>query len=162
MYLRAPAAIVNASKQDLFAGDIHNLMAKQFVKENATVFYLDQKTKAISGPFILHTETDFVNLYHRMAFGLVGVLTSFPEEITCEFIFDIVLRDASLEDFIACKRFMRFDRIYYIYQEQKLSGPFYTDNSTTNIFIENLLKKGELFVPNERQDFKKNSMLKTA
>jgi hypothetical protein len=52
--------------------------------------------------------------------------------------------------------------MYYTYADQKLLGPFYTDNSTTSLFLENLVAKNQIFVPNERQHFKIRQLKKTA
>ena len=161
MILQAPAAVRTATKHDLFSGDLENMMAKQFVKENVTVFYLDQNTKAISGPYSIVSETDFVNLYHRMAYGLVGVICPFPNVITNEFLFDLVLREACIDDLKDTPRHIKLNQIYYTYADHKLNGPFFIDKSTTSLYLDNLIAKNQIFVPNERQHFQNRSVKKT-
>jgi hypothetical protein len=154
-------ALRTATKYDLFTGDLENMKARQVVKDSVTVFYLDQKTKSISGPWMIYTETEFVNLYHRMAHGLVGVITDIPNVVTNEFIFDLVLREASIDDLKDTPRHITLNRIYYTYAEHKLIGPLYIDKSTTSLYLENLVAKKQIFVPNERQHFKNKSLGKT-
>ena len=159
--LEVRTALRTATKYDLFIGDLENMNSKQAVKDSVTVFYLDQKTKAISGPRLIHIESQFVNLYHRMAYSLVGIITAIPNVVTNEFIFDLVLREASIDDLKYTPRHIKYNRIYYTYAEQKLTGPLYIDKSTTSLFLENLVAKKQVFVPNERQHFKNKSLGKT-
>lgn len=160
--LEVRAALRTATKQDLFSGDVNNMRAKQWVKENTTVFYLDWETNVLSGPFILTESNDFFELYQRMAFGKVGVITPRPNVITNEFLFDLVLREASIDDLKDTPRHIKMNRIYYIYDGKTNTGPFYTDNSTTSLFLENLVAKKQIFVPNERQHFKIRIINKSA
>ncbi|OYX86775.1 MAG: hypothetical protein B7Y83_00105 [Flavobacteriales bacterium 32-34-25] len=160
--LEVRAALRTATKQDLFSGDINNMRAKQWVKENVTVFYLDWETNILSGPHIVTENNNFNDLYKRMAFGKCGVITPRPNVITDEFLFDLVLREASIDDLKDTPRHIKLNRIYYVYAAQKLTGPFYTDNSTTSLFLENLVAKKQIFVPNERQHFKLKFLNKTA
>ncbi|MFA9191108.1 hypothetical protein AAGV28_06965 [Flavobacterium sp. FZUC8N2.13] len=160
--LEVRAALRTASKTDLFAGDVHNMRAKQWIKENTTVFYLDWETNVLSGPFIVTEGNNFQDLYKRMAFGKCGVITPIPNVITDEFLFELVLREASIDDLKDTPRHIKLNRIYYIYADQKLTGPFFTDNSTTSLFLENLVAKKQIFVPNERQHFRKKEYQKTA
>jgi hypothetical protein len=154
-------ALRTATKYDLFTGDLENMKARQVVKDSVTVFYLDQKTKSISGPWMIYTETDFVNLYHRMAHGLVGVITDIPNVVTNEFLFDLVLREATIDDLRYKRNHMKLNQIFYTYAAQKLIGPLYVDKSTTSLYLENLLARNQIFVPNERQHFKIKNLEKT-
>jgi hypothetical protein len=77
-------------------------------------------------------------------------------------MFDLVLREASIDDVKDTPKHIKLNRIYYVYGTQVLTGPFYTDNSTTSLFLENLVAKKQLFVPNERQHFKIKDLKKTA
>lgn len=160
--LEVRTALRTASKSDLFGGDVHDMTAKQWVKENVTVFYLDWKNNQLSGPHLLREESDFFTLFQRMTFAKVGVITPMPNVISNEFLFDMVLREASSEDLKYNARHIKLHRIYYIYSDQKLTGPFYTDKSTTSLFLENLVAKNEIFVPNERQHFRKKDNKKAA
>lgn len=160
--LEVRTALRTATKQDLFSGDVHNMRAKQWVKENTTVFYLDWKTNVISGPYIITEENNFNDLYNRMAYGKCGVITPMPNVLTNEFLFDLVLREASIDDLKDTPLHIKINRIYYVYAAQKLTGPFFTDKSTTSLFLENLVAKKQIFVPNERQHFKKKEYKKTA
>ena len=159
--LEVSTALRTATKYDLFTGDLENMRAKQAIKDCVTVFYLDQITKKISGPFMIYTESDFVNLYHRMAYSLVGIIIDIPNVVTTEFVFDLVLREASIEDVKYSSRHIKYNRIYYTYAGQKLIGPLHIDKSTTSLYLENLVAKNQLFVPNERQHFKNKSLRKT-
>jgi hypothetical protein len=152
--LEVKAALRTASKTDLFAGDVNNMRAKQWIKENTTVFYLDWETNMLSGPFIVTESNDFFELYQRMIFGKCGVITPLPNVITNEFLFDMVLREASIDDLKDTPKHIKMNRIYYVYDGKTNTGPFYTDNSTTSLFLENLVAKKQIFVPNERQHFK--------
>jgi hypothetical protein len=160
--LEVRTALIRATKYDLFIGDLENMHAKQAVKENATVFYLDWKTNVLSGPRIIGDHTNFNDLYNRMAFGKCGVIVPIPNVVTNEFLFELVLREASIDDLKDTPRHIKMHRIYYTYANQKLTGPFYTDRSTTSLYLENLVTKNQIFVPNERQHFKKKEYQKTA
>lgn len=158
--LEVRAALRRATKYDLFTGNVDDMRAKQGVKDNVTVFYLHEKTKQLYGPRTIFQETDFLDVYSMMALGLIGIITEMPKEVTNEFVFDLVLREASLEDMKDTPRHIKRNRLYYTYSEQKLLGPFYTDNSTTSLLLENLVAKKQIFVPNERQHFKKKEYKK--
>jgi hypothetical protein len=160
--LEVRTAVIRATKYDLFTGDVENMHAKQAIKENTTVFYLDWETNAISGPRILADHTDFKEVYERMAYGKCGVIVPIPNVVTNEFLFDLVLREASIDDLKDNPRHIKMNRMYYTYADHKLLGPFYTDNSTTSLFLENLVAKNQIFVPNERQHFKIRQLKKTA
>lgn len=160
--LEVRTALRTATKVDLFSGDVYNMRAKQWIKENTTVFYLDWETNAISGPHIVTEDNTFIDLYNRMAFGKCGVITPMPNVITNEFLFELVLREASIVDLKDSPRHIKRNRIYYVYDTHVLTGPFYTDNSTTSLFLENLVAKNQIFVPNERQHFKLKQLKKTA
>lgn len=161
-FLEVRTALRTANKHDLFTGNVNEMHAVQGVKENVTVFYLDEKTKAISGPFRLHEGNDFLTLFTRMTWGLCGVITPVPNVVTNDFIFDLVLREASIDDVKYNSKHIRLDVLYYTYASQRLSGPFYTDNSTTSLYLENLVSKKQIFIPNERQHFRKKEYKKTA
>lgn len=158
--LEVRAALRMANKTDLFSGNVHDMNAKQWVKANTTVFYLDWKTNQLTGPHVLVEEQNFNDLYNRMAFGKCGVLTTVPATVTNEFLFELVLREGTIEDMRDTPKFMKLNRLYYIYENQALTGPFYTDNSTTAVFLENLIDSKKLFIPNERQHFKKKDYRK--
>lgn len=160
--LEVRAALRTAAKEDLFSGDLYNMRAKQWIKENTTVFYLDWETNVLSGPFIVTESNDFFELYQRMAFGKCGVITPRPNVITNEFLFDLVLREASIDDLKDTPKDIKMNRIYYVYDGKTNTGPFYTDNSTTSLFLENLVAKKQIFVPNERQHYKLKYLNKTA
>lgn len=160
--LEVRTAIRRATKKDLFTGDVHTMHTKQGVKDNVTVFYLDQNTKALFGPRTIFEYSDFTDLYIRMQLGLVGIITQMPNVVTNEFLFDLVLREASIDDLKDTPRHLKMNRLYYTYAEQKLLGPFYIDNSTTSLYLENLIAKKQIFVPHERQHFKKKEFKKTA
>ncbi len=154
MYLEVRTALRTATKVDLFDGDLFELEGKQWVKENTTVFYLDWQTNALSGPIMLWDESNFVDLYHRMAFGKCGVIVPFKPDEKQDFIFDLVLRVATVEDLKDTPRFIKMNRIYYIYSEKRITGPFFTDNSLTVTMLEEYLTQQKIFVPNERQHFR--------
>ena len=160
--LEVRTAIIRATKYHLFTGNVDNMHSKQAVKENTTVFYLDWKTNAISGPKIIGDYTNFNDLYNRMAYGKCGVIVPMPNVITNEFLFELVLREASIDDLKDTPRHIKLHRLYYVYTDNKLVGPFYTDNSTTSLYLENLVAKKQIFVPYERQHFKKKEYKKTA
>ena len=153
--LEVRSAMRRATKYDLFTGDLKNLKAKQGVKDNVTVFYRYEKGGNITGPCTLYSYKDFVELYHMMLFGMIGVITPIPNIISNEIIFDLVLREATIEDLKDTPRHIKLNRMYYTYAEQHLLGPFYINNSTTSLFLENLVAKKQVFVPNEKQHFLK-------
>lgn len=156
--LEVRTAIRRATKEDLFLGDIYDLKGKQRIKENATVFYRDSKTGQFQGPHSLSSSNYFPEVYAQMTYGMIGVIVPMPTVVTHEFLFDLVLREASIDDLKDAPRHIKLHRIHYIYADQKLLGPFYTDNSTTSLYLENLVAKNQIFVPNERQHFKKKEL----
>lgn len=162
IFLEVRTALRTATKHDLFTGNVNEMHAVHGIRENVTVFYLHEKTKAISGAFRLHDGTNFLTLFTRMTWNLVGVITPVPNVVTNDFIFDLVLREASLEDLKYNSKHIRLDVLYYTYADHKLTGPFYTDNSTTALYIENLVIKKQIFIPNERQHFRKKENKKAA
>ncbi|WP_157509950.1 hypothetical protein [Flavobacterium denitrificans] len=159
--LEARTALRRATKYDLFTGDLENMNAVQKVKDCTHVFILDQYTKEFMCSRYFYEESDFVDIYHQMAFGLIGIITPFPNVITNEYIFDLVLREASLDDLRYTPRHLRYNQIFYTYASQKLIGPFYIDRSTTTEYLENLVEKKQIFIPHERQHFKDKSLKKT-
>ncbi|MDR6844482.1 hypothetical protein [Flavobacterium granuli] len=160
-FLEVRTALRSATKHDLFTGNVNEMHAVQGIKENVTVFYLDEKTKAISGPYNLHEGTNFMNVFIRMTWGLCGVITPIPKVVSpTDFIFDLVLREASLDDVKYNSKNVRLHLLYYTYASQVLSGPFYIDDSTTSLYLENLVSKKQIFIPNERQHFRKKEYKK--
>ena len=153
MLLEFRTTLRTATKVDLFDGDVHDLAGKQWVKENVTVFYTDYKTNQLTGPKIISAENNFTDLYHRMAFGKCGVIAS-AKELTKDFSFDMVLREASVDDLKYNSKHIKLNRIYYIYAQKVITGPFYTDRSLTLLKIDQWIDKKEIFVPNERQHFR--------
>ena len=143
MYLEVRTALRTATKVDLFDGDLFELEGKQWVKENTTVFYLDWQTNALSGPIMLWDESNFVDLYHRMAFGKCGSIAS-AKELTKDFSFDMVLREASVDDLKYNSKHIKLNRIYYIYAQKVITGPFYTDRSLTLLKIDEWIDKKEI------------------
>lgn len=157
-FLEVRTALRSAYKSDLFTGDVNEMHSKQAVKENVVVFYLDQKTKQISGPHYTHSCTDFMQLYTRYAYNLVGTIGNMPNVVTNEFVFDMVLREATADDVKEAVKFIKLNQVYYIYNEQNLTGPLFIDNSVTLLYLDNLIAKKQLFVPNERQHFRKKEL----
>lgn len=156
--LEVRTAIRRATKEDLFLGDIYNLQGKQWVKDNVTVFYRDLKTGQFQGPHTLFSHNYFPEIYWQMTYGMFGIIVPMPNVVTHEFLFDLVLREASLDDLKDTPRHIKLNRIFYTYADRILLGPFYTDNSTTSLYLENLVAKNQIFVPNERQHFKKKEL----
>lgn len=161
-FLEVRTALRTATKSDLFTGDVNNMRSKQEVKENVILFYLDQKTKQITGPYYTHCCSDFLHLYTRHAFGLVGTVINMPNVITNEFVFDMVLREANADDVKEAAKFIKLHQVYYVFDEHNLTGPLFIDNSITILYLDNLIAKKQLFVPNERQHFKKKDLKKSA
>jgi hypothetical protein len=160
--LEASAAIKRATKEDLFTGAIYDLKEKQSIKENTTFFYRDIKTGQFQGPHILFSNNYFPEIYAQMTHGMIGVIVPMPNVVTNEILFDLVLREASIDDMKDAPRHIKLNRIYYTYDSQILIGPLYTDNSTTSLYIENLLTQKKLFVPNERQHYRKKTFKNTS
>lgn len=156
--LEVRAAIRRATKEDLLLGDIYDINGKQRIKENTTVFYRDTRTGQFQGPHSLSSSSYFPEVYSQMTHGMLGVIVPIPTIVTHEFLFELVLREASIEDLKDAPRHIKLHRIYYTYCERLLLGPFFTDNSTTSLYLENLVAKNQIFVPNERQHFKKREM----
>lgn len=157
-FLEVRTSLTTATKNDLFTGDLNNLQGKQGIKENVTVFYLDQKSKQISGPFFTHSELDFLQLFTRQLFKLVGVITTTSHSDDTDFVFDMVLREATSYDLKETSKHLKVNQVYYLFDGQSITGPLYIDNSSTLMQIEDLLEKKQVFVPNERQHFKKRKM----
>lgn len=151
--LEVRTVMQRATKYDLFSGDLNNMKGKQTIKENTTIFYRNPKTGLFTGPFM--AQAPFVELYCKMQFGEIGIIAPVPTVVTNEIVFDLVLREASIEDIKDTPRHIKMNRVFYTYDSHILLGPFYTDNSTTSLYLENLVAKKQIFVPNERQHFKK-------
>lgn len=160
--LEVRTALKRATKEDLFTGAIYDLKGKQAVKDNTTVFYRDLKTGQFQGPHTLFTNSYFPEIYAQMSYGMIGVIVPVPTVVTNEILFDLVLREASIDDLKYTPRHIKLNRIFYTYDSHILLGPFYTDNSTTSLYLENLVAKNQIFVPNERQHFKKRENKKAA
>ena len=158
LLLEVRSTIRRATKEDLFLGDIYDLKGKQRIKENTTVFYRDSKTGQFQGPHSLSSSSYFPEVYTQMTYGMLGVIVPMPNVVTYEFLFDLVLREASIDDLKDAPRHIKLNRIYYTYCERILLGPFFLDNSTTSLYLENLVAKNQIFVPNERQHFKKKEL----
>ena len=160
--LEVRTALKRATKEDLFTGAIYDLKGKQAVKDNTTVFYRDLKTGQFQGPHTLFTNSYFPEIYAQMSYGMIGVIVPVPTVVTNEILFDLVLREASIDDLKYTPRHIKLNRIFYTYDSHILLGPFYTDNSTRSLYLENLVAKNQIFVPNERQHFKKRENKKAA
>lgn len=158
--LEVRSVMSRATKYDLFTGELNDLKGKQAVKENTTIFFRDPKTGTFTGPAMIYN--NFVELYCKMQFGEIGVIAPVPTVVTNEILFDLVLREASIDDLKDSPRHIKLNRIFYTYDSHILLGPFYTDNSTTSLYLENLVAKNQIFVPNERQHFKKRELKKVA
>jgi hypothetical protein len=153
--LEVRTALKRATKEDIFTGAIYDVQGKQAIKNNTTVFYRNPKTGLLKGPYILSSNTYFPEIYAQIIHGIIGVIVPMPNEVTNEIIFDLVLRQASIDDLKDTPKHIKLNRIYYTYNGDALFGPLYTDNSTTALYLENLVAKNQIFVPNERQHFKK-------
>jgi len=160
--LEVRTALRRATKEDLFTGEIYNPQGKQGVKDNVTVFYRDLKTGAFQGPHTLFSHSYFAEIYWQIQMGMIGVIVPMPNVVTNEFLFDLVLREASIDDLKDTPRHIKQNRIYYIYADQILNGPFFTNKGTTNLYLENVVAYKQIFVPNERQHFKKKELKKVA
>ena len=160
--LEVRTAMRRAAKEDLFTGNVNDMNSRQGIKDNTTVFYLDFLTDQISGPHMIFEYSDFVEVYRKMAYGKCGIIIPTPNVVTNEFMFDLVLREASIDDVKDTPRHIKKNRMYYTYADKKLLGPFYIDNSITSLYLENLIAKKQLFVPNERQHFKIKSLQKAS
>jgi hypothetical protein len=158
--LEVRSVMSRATKYDLFTGELNNLKGKQAIKENTTIFFRDPKTGTFTGPTMNYN--NFVELYCKMQFGVIGVIAPVPNVVTNEILFDLVLREASIDDLKYTPRHIKLNRIFYTYDSHILLGPFYTDNSITSLYLENLVAKNQIFVPNERQHFKKRELKKVA
>lgn len=160
--LTVPTAIRRATKYDLFTGDVDDLESKQNVKDNVTVFNLDYVTDAISGPHLIYSISIFIDIYRRMAYGKCGIIVPMPADLTNIFIFEMVLREATIDDVKDTPRHIKLNRVYYTYIEKQLVGPLFIDNSITSLYLEELIAKNQIFVPNERQHFKNRSLQKAS
>ena len=158
LLLEFRTAIRRATKEDLFTGDIYDIKGKQGVKDNTTVFYRSPETGKFSGPGMIYSSSYFPEIYSQMTHGMLGIITPIPNVVTNEFLFELVLREASIEDLKDTPRHIKLNRIFYTYADRILLGPFYTDNSTTSLYLENLVAKNQIFVPNERQHFRKKEL----
>ena len=85
-----------------------------------------------------------------------------PEDLTNIFVFDLVLREASIDDLKDTPRHIKLNRLYYTYIDKQLTGPLYIDNSITSLHLENLIANHQIFVPNERQHFKRTALQKAS
>lgn len=158
LLLEVRTAIRRATKEDLFLGDLYDLKGKQRVKENTTIFYRNPKTGKFTAPGMIYSSSYFPEIYSQMLHGMLGVIVPMPNVVTYEFLFDLVLREASIEDLKDTPRHIKLNHIFYTYADRILLGPFYTDNSTTSLYLENLVAKKQIFVPNERQHFRKKEL----
>lgn len=158
--LEVRTAIRRAVKEDLMQGDLYDPKGKQRLKDNVTVIYRDLKTGLLQGPHTVFSHSNFAEIYSQLQFGMLGVIVPMPTMVTNEIIFELVLREASIEDLKDTPRHIKLNRIYYVY-DVHLLGPFYTDNATTSLYLENLVAKKQIFVPNERQHFKKKELKMT-
>jgi len=160
--LEVPTAIRRANKYDLFTGNVDDLNSQQGLKDNTTVFHLDYETNEISGPHIIFSYHDFFEVFKRMIFGKSGIIIPIPSDLTNIFVFDLVLREASIDDLKDTPIHLKFNRIFYTYIDKNVVGPYYIDNSITSLYLENLIAKKQIFVPNERQHFKKRELQKAS
>lgn len=160
--LEVPAALRRATKYDLFKGELDNLRGQQFIKENATVFFRNQANDIV-GPVIIEESQNFADLYYMMEIGKVGVLTPVPENVRSEILFNLILREAELADILYLHHTLKQNRMFYTYKKDKvLLGPFYITEYTKIIELEDMVRHGEVFVPNEKQHFEHREYKKIA
>lgn len=150
--LEVPAALQKATLNDLFVGES--------IKNNTTIFYRSLVTGALEGPYTVY-ENSIDELYHQMNYGMIGVIKPLTNNLKNTFIFDLVLCEATAADLRDALNQLKQNQLYYTYINQNLQGPFYIDNSATNLYVDNLLSKKQVFVINKRQHFKKKAV-KTA
>lgn len=161
-YLEITAALRRATKEDVLVGDINDIKGVQELKDCTTVFYLNKKTKQIHGPSFIYRESDFTDIFSKVLLGMIGVIAPIPNVITNEYIFDLVLREASIDDLVYRDDILRKNRMYYIYSNKMISGPYYVNNENHREKFEELISKQSIFVPHERQHFKKKELKKAA
>lgn len=149
-YLEVPAALKRASLEDLFIisdGEIRD------VRLFTTIFYRSLKTNKLEGPYLIYNSDTILELFVQQEMGMIGVLTTVPNEIKNEVIFDLVLREATLDDFTEGQKLMT-NRLYYTYANKQLIGPIKINENTSLPFINTLIHKKECFVPHKKQHFK--------
>ena len=156
-----PSALRKANREDLFAGDIYNLHAVQYIKDNTTVFY-QNPGQEVNGPYKIDNNAYFPEIYKNMLYGFIKILTAVPAEPKDEILFDLVLRQAYKDEIFDCRWDLKYNRIFYKYSDNKTHGPNYTDSSTTVEFLTELLSKNQIYVPYERQHFKCKEFKKIA
>ena len=89
-----------------------------------------------------------------MNYGMIGVIKPITNDLKNTFILDLVLCEATATDLKDSLNQLKQNQLYYTYINQNLQGPFYIDNSSTNLYVDNLLSKKQVFVINKRQHFK--------
>lgn len=154
--LEIPAALRRANKYDLFTGELGVLRGVQAVKENTTFFYSKNDCEKYEGPFLTTKHTSFKELYYEMLLGNIGVITAISKEVN-EYHFNLVLRDAQVGDVTEPNHSPKMNRIYFLFQNKLVYGPYFINNSTLMHELEIKISRGEVFVPYENQHFDKKS-----
>lgn len=144
--LEVPAALQKATLNDLFVGET--------IKNNTTIFYRSLVTGELEGPYTIYENGNFDEIYHQMNYGMIGVIKPITNDLKNTFIFDLVLCEATAANLRDALNQLKQNQLYYTYINQNLQGPFYIDNSSTSLYVDNLLSKKQVFVINKRQHFK--------
>lgn len=155
--LEIPAALRRADKYDLFTGELTMLRGVQSIKENSTFFYKKEGSEKIEGPFLTSKMTIFKELYYEMLLGKIGVLASMTNELNSELAFNLVLREAQKSDVMELNHTPKLNRMYYLFKDRLIYGPYYINNSTLLDELELKISRSEVFVPYERQHFEKKN-----
>lgn len=144
--IRVIATLVPALDADFFT-DVRG------VKESVSVFMKSQKT-GFAGPYMLE------NLYldeiiRFMEADAYYVIRHDPaRRADREFTFKLILRPANGDDFRWSPRYPRWFRIYWLRLDaQRIQGPLYFMPGTDIQEFSKQLQAGQLYVPNEKQDF---------
>ncbi|OJX55522.1 MAG: hypothetical protein BGO88_04730 [Flavobacterium sp. 38-13] len=155
--LEIPAALRRADKYDLFTGELGKLRGVQSVKENTTFFYSKKDSDNFSGPFLTTKHTSFKELYSEMLVGNIGVITGMSKDGAYEYPFNLVLREAQVSDVAEANHSPKMNRVYFLFQNRLVYGPYYINNSTLMYELELKISRGEVFVPYENQHFEKKN-----
>ncbi len=143
--LKIRAYLKQATLEDLF------FMGEGNIIENKEVFYKSQFTGKFEGPYLLDTNTDYLELWCQCQMTMIYILDSEAKE-DC-LAFKLRLKEAVLADVTGYKNEMKEGIVFYLYVKGAMNGPYVLSKLTDVQQFKTDLKNNIVFIISKTQTF---------
>lgn len=120
--------------------------------ENKEVFYKSQFTGKFEGPYLLGSNTDYLELWNQCKMGMIYIL-DYSDTKEASILFKLRLKEAVLADVTAYKNEMREGIVFYLYVKGAMNGPFVLSELTNAQQFKTDLKNNIVYVLSKTQTF---------